>query len=125
MQRALLPNGRERRRSWRYPCECPVTITRLLSQRQMTGHMLDLSATGCLLRSDEASILQSNDLVEVSFSVHDFSIRVLASVRDMRSYNSLGMEFVDRNEETLLQIGGLMRKLAEEWARQNDPQLAG
>lgn len=125
MQRALLPNGRERRRSWRFPCECDVTISRLLSQRRMSGHMLDVSATGCLLRSEEASILQSNDLVELSFTVHGYSIRVLASVRDMRSYNSLGLEFVDRNEETLRQIGELMRKLAEDWAKENDPQLAG
>jgi hypothetical protein len=122
MQQGFPSQGRDRRRNSRYPCECIVTISRLLSQRQVTGRMLNLSVSGCLAISDEAGIFGSNDLVELSFSVHGYSIRVLASIRDLRSYNSMGLEFVDRNPETLWQIGELVRKLAEDWAKQDAPQ---
>lgn len=123
MQRALPPQGHERRRSWRFPCECPVLMSRLLSQRRVAGQMLDLSASGCLVRADEGGILETDDVIELSFSIHGYSIRVFGCIRNVRSYNSLGIEFRDRNEDTVRQIGRLVQKLAEDCLEQNPPLL--
>jgi hypothetical protein len=81
----------------------------------MSGKILDLSMSGCLVVPDEPDALQAGDLVEVSFSIHGFSIRASGCIRNARADHSMGVEFNEGRDSSNPQVAQLMQKLAEEW----------
>jgi hypothetical protein len=122
MEQQATVAGREQRRSWRYACNGNVTLYNLIAQRWIPGTILDLSISGCLVRPDEPGALRAGDVVEVSFSLHGFSVRVTGAIRNVRPDNSMGVEFRGRNDQASQQINRLMQKLADEWTRAQHPE---
>lgn len=121
MVREVTTTGREQRKNWRYACNANVSLYNVLNQRRIPGIIVDLSVSGCLVRPDEPG-LQAGDILEVSFSLHGFSIRVGATVRNVRPDNSIGIEFRGRNDNSSWQISKLIERLAEEWMRSQNRQ---
>lgn len=121
MEREVTTPGREQRKNWRYACNANVSLYNVLNQKRISGVIVDLSVSGGLVRPDEPG-LQGGDLVEVSFSLHGFSIRVQATVRNVRPDNSIGIEFRGRNDSSSWQISKLIERLAEEWMRSQKRQ---
>jgi PilZ domain len=113
--------GREQRRNWRYPCQGNASLYDLITQRRVPGEILDLSISGCLVRPDEPGVLREGDVIEISFTLHGHSIRVMARVQNIRPDHSMGIEFRGRNDEASRRITRLMQKLAEESMRGRQP----
>jgi PilZ domain len=88
----------------------------------MSGKILDLSMSGCLVVPDDHNALQEGDLVEVSFSIHGFSIRVGGCIRNKRPDHSMGIEFNEGRDSSNPQVAQLMQKLAEEWMQNSHQQ---
>jgi len=97
----------------------------LLTQRWYSGTIVDLSISGCLVRPDEPGCLQSGDVVEVSFSLFGYSIRVTAAIRHVRPDQSMGIQFRARNENTNQQIIQVMQRLAQEWSESQNSESQG
>lgn len=121
MAQGVTAPGREQRRNWRYACDGDVSLYDLITQKRVSGKIRDLSISGCLVYPDDPGVLHSGDVVEVSFSLHGFSIRVSGSIRHIRPDNSFGIEFRGRGDSATPQIIRLMQKLAEEWMRNQHP----
>ncbi len=115
-------SGREQRRSWRYACNGSVTLYDLITQRWIPGTLVDLSISGCLVRPDNPGTLRAGDVIEVSFSLYGYSVRVSGAIRNIRPDQSMGIEFRSRNDQTSQQIVRLMQKLAEESTRNHHPE---
>jgi hypothetical protein len=113
--------GREQRRDWRYPCDANVSLYDVITRKWVSGKMVDLSISGCLVRPDEAGLLREGDLVELSFSLHGYSIRTSASIRYVRSDQCMGIMFRGRNDSNW-QIAKLMQKLAQDSVLNQHPQ---
>jgi hypothetical protein len=94
-----------------------VSLYDVILRKRLSGKILDLSMSGCLVVPDDPDALQAGDLVEVSFSIHGFSIRVSGCIRHARADHSMGVEFSEGRDSSDPQIARLMQKLAEEWMR--------
>jgi hypothetical protein len=106
--------GSEQRRDWRYSCDANVVFYDVIASRWISGKLLDLSLSGCLARPDEAGLLRQGDLVEVSFSLFGYSIRISGSVRYVRNDHCMGIMFRARNDSSNWQLGKILQKLAED-----------
>jgi hypothetical protein len=82
--------------------------------------MIDLSISGCLVRLDEPSLLHEGDVIEVSFSLHGYSIRMPASIRNIRPDQSMGIQFRERADNSNWQLAHLMQELAQESVRNQE-----
>lgn len=118
-------SGREQRRSWRYACHGYVSLYDQITQRRVPGEILDLSVSGCLVRPDEHGVLHEDEVIEVSFTLHGYSVRAMGRIRHIRADKSMGIEFRGRNDDSSRQIARLMEKLAEEWMRSQNPENRG
>jgi hypothetical protein len=117
MARGVTAAGLEQRRNWRYACHGNVSLYDLITQKRVPGEILDLSVSGCLVRPNDVGILREGDVIEVSFSLHGYSIRVNGCIRNIRPDQSMGIEFRGRNDTSTRMLTRLLQELAEEWMR--------
>jgi PilZ domain len=110
--------GREKRAAYRFPCEGAVSISSLLGGTRVSGKILDLSLTGCLICPDQPDLLRQDEIVEVSFCIHGLAIRAKGWVRDIRpARESIGIEFAGLTDPARRDLLHLMQKLGEESLR--------
>lgn len=122
MEQGFTTPGREQRRNWRFACQAYVSLYNLISQRRVPGQMIDLSISGCLVRLDEPDLLREGDVIEVSFSLHGFSIRMPASIRNIRPDQTMGIQFRDRGDSSNWQLARLMQELAQQSVSNQHPE---
>jgi hypothetical protein len=84
--------------------------------------MIDLSISGCLVRLDEPGLLRQGDVIEVSFSLHGFSVRMPASIRNIRPDQTMGIQFRDRGDSSNWQLARLMQELAQQSVSNQHPE---
>jgi len=122
MEREVALLGREQRKNWRHACHGNVSLYDRITQKRMPGTILDLSVSGCLILPDQPGFLRAGDVMEVSFTLHGVSIRVMGCIRNIRHDHCMGIEFRGLEGAAKAQVVRLLNILIEESAYNQQPQ---
>lgn len=117
MQRRAAALAQDKRRDSRFQCTGDVTISGLGGASRVTGTVLDLSLSGCLIRPDTSATLREGELVEVSLYIDQTPIRAKGCIRSMRPDGTIGIEFVMLSDSGKWHLHELMQQLAQQWMR--------
>jgi PilZ domain len=118
MENRLTGAGREKRGAHRFVCEGAVSISSLIGGTRVSGTMLDLSISGCLVSPDQPDLFRQDEVVEVSFCIREVAIRAKGWVRDIRpARESMGIEFAGLTDSARRDLLHLMQRLGEESLR--------
>jgi c-di-GMP-binding flagellar brake protein YcgR len=102
----------ENRRSPRYRYRGEATLRRLDSDPTLPGRVLDLSATGCLLRLPDPSDFTVGTLIDLSIQAGAVTFRALGSVRHRaRTRRVLGISFVNLSRRGEAELNALIADL--------------
>jgi c-di-GMP-binding flagellar brake protein YcgR len=102
----------ENRQSPRYRYRGDATVRRLDSDPTLPGRVLDLSATGCLLRLPDPSDFAVGTLIDLSIQTGALVFRALGSVRHRaRTRRVLGISFVNLNQRGEAELLALIAEL--------------
>ncbi|KAA6465030.1 PilZ domain-containing protein [Acidobacteria bacterium AB60] len=88
------PNGAERRRHARFPCEGFAEVIAFHTQIVFRGKIRDISRSGCFVETRARLSLPRLTEVEVRFTIAGLRQSVLARVMDVRPGKGAGFEFL-------------------------------
>jgi hypothetical protein len=102
----------ENRRAPRYRYRGEATLRRLDSDPTLPGRVLDLSASGCLLRLPDPSDFAVGTLIDLSIQTGPLGFRALGSVRHRaRTRRVLGISFVNLSRRGEAELNALIADL--------------
>jgi hypothetical protein len=102
----------ERRRCPRYPCHGSVEAMVLFPEFLLRGEILDISLTGCFLKTKSHAPMDRYSRVDLRFVVNGNQYRTLARVMGIRSGNGVGVEFNFDSPRAETAFKGLVRSLS-------------
>ena len=85
--------GRERRRSRRFPCEGFAEVLVLQPETLFRGEIQNISLTGCFVRSRARLQVERLSPVELRFQFNNLRYHAYALVMDIRPGEGVGLEF--------------------------------
>jgi hypothetical protein len=110
--------GRERRQRSRHEMVANATILLVnagttSAGSKLQGHILDLSVTGCRIRTDERFPADIYTRVETEFQLEGLPLRLGGVIQSIYDRNTLGIRFLDLNEREREQVLGLIRGIEQ------------
>ncbi len=102
----------ERRRCPRYSCHGSAEAMVLFPEFLLRGEVVDISLTGCFLKTKAAVNMDRYSRVDLRFMVNGSQYRTLARVMGIRSGNGVGMEFSFDSPRAKEAFQGLIRSLS-------------
>jgi hypothetical protein len=90
--------GRERRQQSRHEVSSSVTIILVNAGSKLQGHILDLSVTGCRIRTDERFPAGIYTRVETEFRLEGLPMRLSGVIQSIYDRNTVGIRFLDLSE---------------------------
>jgi hypothetical protein len=105
----------ENRQPPRFRYRGETTVRRLDTNPSLPGHVLDLSARGCLLRLPDLAEFEVGALVDMSITSNLISFRALGSVRHRsRRRRLLGISFVNLTQRGQADLLALIDSLEKD-----------
>ena len=124
------PIRRERRVQPRHEVNIAVAILFIKSGSRLGGRILDLSLSGCRIRTDERFPVGIFTRIEMEFCLKGMPFRLLGVIQGIRDRHNVGIRFLDMSERKRKQVEELMEeildmqgqlKLAEPGSEVNEP----
>ncbi len=103
------PVGRERRQQSRHEVDTTATILLVNVGSTLRGRILDLSLTGCRIRTDEHFPVGIYTRVETEFRYQGLPFRLGGVIQAIHDRNTVGIRFLDlsqRKREQVLELIG-------------------
>jgi c-di-GMP-binding flagellar brake protein YcgR len=104
---ARKPVGRERRQQSRHEVDTTATILLVNVGSTLRGRILDLSLTGCRIRTDERFPVGIYTRVETEFRLEGIPFRLGGVIQAIHDRNTVGIRFLDlsdRKREQVLEL---------------------
>ena len=112
------PVRRERRNQARREVDLPAVIFLVKIHSRVNGHVVDLSQSGCRIRTDERFPLGIYTRIEVLFHLHGLPVRFGGVIQAIHDRFNIGIRFLDMGERKLEQIELLIKEIKEMHERQ-------
>ncbi len=101
----------DRRGCARIACDGTAEVSVLGGALRFTGHVRNLSTSGCCLSTDVVFTLERGTQVEVVLEVNRVSFRVAAGIRSNHKVRGVGLEFMGVSTRCAKLIRDLMEEL--------------
>ncbi len=114
---ARKPVGRERRQQVRHELDTTATIHLVHVGSTLQGRILDLSLTGCRIRTDERFPVGIYTRVETEFRIEGLPFRLGGVIQSIHDRNNVGIRFLDlseRKREQVLELIGEIEQVRAE-----------
>ena len=105
--------GRERREQGRHDVDTTATILLVNIASRLPGHILNLSMSGCRIRTDERFPVGIYTRVETEFHLEGLPFRLGGVVQAVQDRNHVGIRFLDMSERKREQLGLLIAEIEE------------
>ena len=119
--------GRERRQQSRHEVDTTATILLVNVGSTLRGRILDLSLTGCRIRTDEHFPVGIYTRVETEFRYQGLPFRLGGVIQAIHDRNTVGIRFLDlsqrKREQVLELIGEIDAMRAAAAGRSRRPRL--
>lgn len=112
--------GRERRGHARHELDTTAMILLPNVESSLHGHILDLSLTGCRIRTDERFPVGIYTRVETDFRPQGLPFRLGGVIQAIHDRNIVGIRFLDINEQKREQVSGLIGEIERSQAELPD-----
>jgi len=116
------PAGRERRQQSRHEVSSSATILLDNDGSKLRGCILDLSVTGCRIRTDERFPAGIYTRVETEFQLEGLPLRLGGVIQSIYDRNTAGIRFLDLSDREREQVMGLIGEI--EQSRTSQPAAA-
>lgn len=110
---ARKPAGRERRQQSRHEVDTSATILLVNVRSTLKGRILDLSLTGCRIRTDEHFPVGIYTRVETEFRLGGLPFRLGGVIQSIHDRNNVGIRFLDLSERKREQVLELIDEIEE------------
>jgi PilZ domain len=114
------PVGRERRQQSRHEVSSSATILLVNAGSKLQGHILDLSVTGCRIRTDERFPAGIYTRVEAEFRLDGLPLRLGGVIQSIYDRNTVGVRFLDLSDREREQVLGLIGEIEQLHTSQPD-----
>ena len=104
----------ERRCDPRYSVDTHATVFFIDVRAQIMGRIVDLSMSGCRIRTDERFPVGIYRRVETEFKVDGLPFRLAGVVQALHDRFTVGIRFLDMSQRKRDQLAQLMEEIAEE-----------
>ncbi|HEY1805377.1 MAG TPA: PilZ domain-containing protein [Terracidiphilus sp.] len=111
---ARKPVGRERRQQTRLDVDTTATIYLVNVASRLQGRILDLSLSGCRIRTDEHFPVGIYTRVETEFRLQGLPFRLGGVIQAIHDRNTVGIRFLDvsqRKREQVLELIGEIEEM--------------
>jgi c-di-GMP-binding flagellar brake protein YcgR len=112
LQRPAMP--RDRRGQARHEVDTSATIFLVKVGSALRGRILDLSLSGCRIRTDERVLVGIYTRVETEFRLEGLPFRLSGVIQAIHDRNTVGIRFLDlseRKEQQVLELIGEMEEM--------------
>jgi len=114
--------GRERRQQSRHEMSSSATIFLVNAGSTLRGSILDLSTTGCRIRTQERFSAAIYTRVETEFRLENLPLRLVGVIQSIYDRNTVGIRYLDLNEREWEQVPGLIGEVGQ--SRTSQPGAA-
>lgn len=114
MQLHLHPTDKhDRRTQARHHVDTTATILLVKGGSKLRGHILDLSMSGCRIRSDERFPVGIYTRVEAEFRIEGLPFLLAGVVQAIHDSHNIGIRFLDMSPRKLEQVEQLIAEIAK------------
>ena len=106
----------ERRASQRYPVDTSATVHLLNIASRIDGQILDLSLSGCRIRTKKPFPVGIFRRVETEFRVHGLPFRLAGVTQSLHDRTTVGIRFLDMSARKREQLQQLIHEMEEDRA---------
>ena len=111
--RPAAASRRERRAQTRHTVDTRATIFFIDVRAQICGRILDLSMSGCRIRTDERFPVGIYRRVETEFKLDGLPFRLAGVVQSLHDKYTVGLRFLDMSSRKRDQLAQLMEEIEE------------
>jgi PilZ domain-containing protein len=104
---------RDRRRQIRHEVDTLATIFLINVGSALQGHILDLSLSGCRIRTDERFPVGIYTRVEIEFHLQGLPFRLGGVIQAIHNRNMVGVRFLDLSERKQQQVLDLIEEMEQ------------
>jgi PilZ domain-containing protein len=112
-QASYAPAGRERRQQSRHEVSSSATIFLANDGTTLRGHILDLSVTGCRIRTEERFPTGIYTRVETEFRLEGLPLRLGGVIQSIYDRNTVGIRFLDLSDREREKVLGLIGEIKQ------------
>ena len=116
--------GRDRRKTTRHEVDTSATIFLVNVGSTLRGRILDLSLSGCRIRTDERFPVGIYTRVETEFRLEGLPFRLGGVIQSIHDRNHVGIRFLDLSERKREQVSDLIAEIDELHAAHSAAQTA-
>jgi PilZ domain len=117
--KALKNTGRERRECERHVVDSAASVFLLDVRARIEGRVMDVSLSGCRIRSKERFPTGIYRRVEVEFSLDGIAFRLAGVVQAVHDRHTIGIRLLNVSERKREQLAILIGELEAEERREN------
>jgi len=117
------PSKRERRVQSRHEVDTSAIILLINIGSRLQGRILDLSESGCRIRSDERFPVGIYTRIEIEFRLEGLPFRLGGVIQAIHDRNHVGIRFLDVSERKREQVEQLIEEIEEMRARRTLDKL--
>ena len=107
------PTGRERRVVAREAVDTTAVIVLIKIASRLPGRILDLSLSGCRIRTDERFPVGTSTRVETEFGLEGLPFRLAGVIQAIHEPHHVGIRFLDVSDRKSKQIEELIEDIQE------------
>jgi hypothetical protein len=107
------PTGRDRREVTREAVDTTAVIVLVKIASRLPGRILDLSLSGCRIRTDERFPVGIYTQVETEFRIAGLPVRLGGVVQAIHDKHTVGIRFLDMSSRKREQVEELIRDIRE------------
>jgi hypothetical protein len=107
------PAGRDRREALREEVDTSAVIDLINIASRLRGRILDLSLSGCCIRTDERFPVGIYTRVETEFRLAGLPFRLGGVIQSIHDKHNIGIRFLDMSSRKREQVEGLMEDIRE------------
>ncbi len=123
-QTAQGPAHRDRRRQPRHEVDTPAAVFLVKIGSTLRGRILDLSLSGCRIRTDERFPVGIYTRVETEFCLGGLPFRLGGVIQAIHDRNTVGIRFIDLSDRKRQQVVELIGEIEQLRAAQNSSEPA-
>jgi len=113
------PIKRERRQAFRETVDTSAVIDLIKMASRLQGRILDLSLSGCRIRTDEAFPVGIYTRIEVEFHLDGLPFRLGGVIQDLHDRRTVGIRFLDLSSRKRDQVEQLIEEIREKKEAEN------
>jgi hypothetical protein len=113
VQASAKPNMRERREACREAVDTSAVIDLIRIASRLPGRILDLSLSGCRIRTDEPFPVGIYTRIEVEFRLDGLAFRLGGVIQGIHDRRTVGIRFLDMSSRKREQVEQLMEEIRE------------